>query len=460
MTAPKTAPRDVHAKALAINLDPSKYGSIAEIGAGQEVARWFLRSGGASGTVARTISAYDKVVSDQTYGAGTRYVSKERLQAMLTFEYTLLTKELGAVRGANTRFFAFADTVSARNFLGTNEQHGWIGIRFQTEPGSESSDVLLHVNLMDHTNQQQQEAVGKLGVNLVYAAFHERASSEEFLRGLYEELTIENLEIDVLELAGPAFEEFDQRLWSLEMLGLGMTPVIAFDAEAKLAEPSSVLRKRPLVVHRGSIATAEPYHKQALEASERQLRLEEKELSREPASVVEITTRSATGTTGELDLASLLARVEGVAHFGGVLVSVYPETYRLVEYLRRHTDEPIRLVAGVSTFARILEESFYQNLPGSILEGFGRLLATNVKVHVSPMSRDLFIQILGGIPEGLTLGETTKGMVTADDLLFLPPNGHLYNYARAAGRIVPLLVPPELVEADEGVSDLPSPDLS
>jgi hypothetical protein len=440
MTAPIVAPKDVHAKALAINLDQTKYGSIAEIGAGQEVARWFLRAGAASGTVARTISAYDKVVSDKTYGAGTRYVSKERLQAMLDFEYQLLTQELGAVRGANTKFFAFADTVSARNFQGTNEQHGWIGIRFQTEPGGESNDVLLHVNLMDDTNQQQQEAVGKLGVNLVYAAFHERDSSLEFLRSLYEELTPSNLEIDVLELRGPAFKEFDHRLWCLELLGLGMAPVIAFDSDAKVTEPASVLRKRPLVVHRGTVATGEPYHKQALEASERQLRLEEPALSREPAPVVEITMRSAADTTGELDLRAVLERVEGVAHFGGVLVSVYPETYRLVEYLRRHTTEPVRLVAGVSSFARILEESFYKSLPGSILEGFGKLLATNVKMHVVPMPRDEFIQVLGGIPEGLTVGESVKGQVTADDLNFQPPNGHLYRYARDSGRIVPLPV--------------------
>ncbi len=220
MSATIVTPKDVHAKALAINLDQTKYGSIAEIGAGQEVARWFLRAGAASGTVARTISAYDKVVSDKTYGAGTRYVSKERLLAMLDFEYELLTQDLGALRGANTKFFVFADTVSARNFQGTNEQHGWIGIRFQAEPGGESNDVLLHVNLMDHTNQQQQEAVGKLGVNLVYAAFHERDSSQEFLQSLYEELTSSNLDIDVLELSGPAFKEFDHRLWCLEHLDL------------------------------------------------------------------------------------------------------------------------------------------------------------------------------------------------------------------------------------------------
>jgi hypothetical protein len=444
MSAPIVVPKDVHAKALAINLDLTKYGSIAEIGAGQEVARWFLIAGAASGTVARTISAYDKVVSDTTYGAGTRYVSKERLLAMLDFEYKLLTRELGALRGANTKFFAFADTVSARNFQGTNEQHGWIGIRFQSEPGGEPNDVLLHVNLMDHTNLQQQDTVGKLGVNLVYAAFHERASSKEFLASLYDELTPNNLEVDVVELSGPAFQEFDHRLWCLELLDLGMASVIAFDGQSHITEPSSVLRKRPLVVHRGTVATAEPYHKQALEASERQLRLEEPHLSREPAPIVEITTQSPLGNTGGWDPRDVLARVEGVAHFGGVLVSVYPETYRLIEYLRRHTTEPVRLVAGVSSFARILEESFYKRLPGSVLEGLGRLLATNVKVHVIPMPRDEFIQVLGGtVPEGLTLGETVKGLVTADDLNFGPPNGHLYKYARDAGRIVPLQLPIE-----------------
>ncbi len=443
MSAPIVAPKDVHAKALAINLDTTKYGSIAEIGAGQEVARWFLRAGAASGTVARTISAYDKVVSDKTYGAGTRYVSKERLQAMLDFEYKLLTQELGAVRGANTKFFVFADTVSARNFQGTNEQHGWIGIRFQAEPGGESNDVLLHVNLMDHTNQQQQESVGKLGVNLVYAAFHERDSSQEFLHGLYEELTPSNLEIDVLELSGPAFREFDHRLWCLELLGLGMAPVIAFDSDAKVTEPSSVLRKRPLVLHRGTVVTGEPYHKRALEASERQLRLEEPALSREPGSVVEITTKSAISATVESDLGAVLASVENVAHFGTVLVSVYPETYRLVEYLRRHTTEPVRLVGAVSTFTKILQARFYDDLPGTILEGLAKLLATNIKIHVTPMSRDLFVQMLAGIPEGLTLRETVKGVVTVDDLIFSPPHDHLYNYLRASGRVVALPVSAE-----------------
>ncbi len=198
-----------HQKALSINLDISKFGSFAEIGAGQEVARWFLIVGGASGTVAKTISAYDKEVSDDLYGKGTRYVSMQRLQAMMESEWKQLLTELQATRGATTKFFSFVDTVSARNFAGTNESHGWIGVRFQQQPGGPASDAILHINLQDPTNLQQQEAVGILGVNLIYAAFHHLGSSAEFLTGLYEDLSLERIEIDFVALQGPAFAGWD-----------------------------------------------------------------------------------------------------------------------------------------------------------------------------------------------------------------------------------------------------------
>ena len=175
---------DTHHKALTLNLDPTIFGSFAEIGAGQEVARWFLRVGGASGTVAKAISAYDKEVSDDLYGAGTRYVSRQRLEAMLDREWDQLQTQLRESRGSTSRFFAFADTVSARNFAGTNECHGWMGVRFLTEPGGEPNDVLLHVNMMDPSNPLQQEVLGVLGVNLVYGVYHQRESQDVFLRGL------------------------------------------------------------------------------------------------------------------------------------------------------------------------------------------------------------------------------------------------------------------------------------
>src|ERR1700689_1465075 len=213
---------DIHAKALAINLEASFYGTFAEIGAGQEVARWFLSVGAASGTVASVISASDKTVSDDIYGAGTRYVSKERLLAMLDHEYEILLSRLGKDRGAHTRFFAFADTVATRNYQGTNEQHGWLGFRFQAEPRGEPNQVLLHITLRDPKAQLQQQALGTLGVNLIYACHHQRSSPKSFLAGLFDDLSLERLEIDVLELTGPVFAGTDSRLWCLDLLHAGM----------------------------------------------------------------------------------------------------------------------------------------------------------------------------------------------------------------------------------------------
>src|ERR1700728_1360938 len=241
---------DIHAKALAINLEASYYGTFAEIGAGQEVARGFLNRGAASGTVAQAISAYDKTVSDDTYGAGTRYVSKERLLAMLDHEYDLLLARLAEARGAHTRFFVFADTVTTRNYQGTNEQHGWVGFRFQDEPDGQPNQILLHINLQDSTALLQQQAIGTLRVHLIYACHHQRSSPEAFLAGLFDDLSLERLEIDVLELSGPVFAGADSRLWCLELLRAGMSHALVFDSNAQVVEPATPLHKRPLIVQR------------------------------------------------------------------------------------------------------------------------------------------------------------------------------------------------------------------
>ncbi len=202
---------DTHRKALALNLDNSLYGTIAEIGAGQEVARWFFEVGAASGTVAKTMSAYDMKFSDEIYGRSGRYVSEARLKAMLDHEYGLVEARLAAVRGADTRFFAFADTVSARNFAGTNLCHGWLGIRFQTAPQSEPNQIVIHVNLHGGTNLAQQRAVGRLGVNLTYAAFFQRENQGVFLSSLLDDLSLEQLDIDYIGVEGPEFDGLDQR---------------------------------------------------------------------------------------------------------------------------------------------------------------------------------------------------------------------------------------------------------
>jgi hypothetical protein len=204
---PENETLDAHQKALSLNLDGTIFGTFAEIGAGQEVARWFLRVGGASGTVAKTISAYDKEISDDLYGSGTRYVSKPRLQAMLESEWEQLLAQLKATRGANTRFFTFVDTISARNFAGTNDCHGWMGLRFIRQPGEAPNDIILHINLMDPSNALQQEAVGILGVNLIDAAYHSLTSAEKFLASVFEGLGLDQVEIDCLEWSGAAFAD-------------------------------------------------------------------------------------------------------------------------------------------------------------------------------------------------------------------------------------------------------------
>ncbi|MGB7157508.1 MAG: hypothetical protein WBD40_05545 [Tepidisphaeraceae bacterium] len=427
-------PSGAHAKALAINLDPTSYGTFAEIGAGQEVARWFLRVGGAAGTIAQTISAYDKTFSDDTYGSGSRYVSKERLAAMLDHEYELLLNRLAPVRGQQTRFFVFADTVAARNYRGDNEQHGWLGIRFQTEPGGPPNNLLFHVNLRDHTAQLQQEALGVFGVNLIYAAFFQCDSRETFLAGAFDGLSIDRIELDVIELAGPAFDGADARRACLTALRRGMCHALVFDPSGSIVEPSAMLRKRPLIVERGRFVAPDAVYGAMMRASEQQLCGEGIPLGRDPTSIFEMSIRPVAGTASDDDDV-LLRKVAHASGVGSVIVSDFPETYLLIEYLRRYTTEPVRLVVGVSNVARLMAEEFYTALPGSLLEGLGRLLASNVKVYVQPMPKAVFDAALQSLP-GLV--EATSDPVTADAISFKPPVEHLYRYMRDAQWVVPL----------------------
>jgi hypothetical protein len=437
MSVPSPQPaNDAHSKALAINLKSSIYGTFAEIGAGQEVARWFLSVGAASGTVAQAISAYDKTVSDDIYGAGTRYVSKERLLAMLDREYQILLDRLDKDRGDHTRFFVFADTIATRNYQGTNEQHGWLGMRFQAEPKGQPNQILLHVHLGDSTAQLQQQAVGTLGVNLIYAAYHQRSSPETFLAGLLEELSPERGEIDVLELAGPAFAGTDSRLWCLHMLRNGLSHAFVFDSKAQAVEPATPLRKRPLIVHStlqrdASVSAVVPF-----QAAREQFLAEGKTFEHEPAAILALTKQNFEDPA--LDDAALLARIEQLAPLGTVVVTDYAEPYELVNYLRRYTAAPIRVISWISDLLQTMEEKVYQSLPGTVLENLGRLLLTDVTIYVAPMRTEQFIAAHGGLPEGVAQKPVADDLITLDDFLPKPPTDHLFRYLRAAGRIIPL----------------------
>jgi hypothetical protein len=441
--APTPAPQqftDIHAKALAINLEASCYGTFAEIGAGQEVARWFLSAGAASGTVAQAISAYDKTVSDDTYGAGTRYVSKERLLAMLDHEYQLLLARLAKARGAHTRFFVFADTVATRNYEGTNEQHGWLGVRFQTEPDGQPNQILLHINLGDPTAPLQQQAIGTLGVNLIYAAYHQRSSPKDFLTGLFDDLSVERLEIDVLELTGPVFADADSRLWCLDLLRNGMCHALVFDFNAQVVEPATPLHKRPLIAQRTLRGHPGPSVAETFQAARQMFLAEGISFDHEPLNVLEVNTPSLEGSAAS-DNAELLAMIEQLAPQGTVFITNYPEGYQILNYLRRYTPAPIRLISWISVFLQLMEERVFSASPGAVLASFGRLLFTDVTIYVAPMPKEALVAALGGVPEGLWREPPGRDLLTLDDLLPKPPLDHLFRYLRASGRIAPLKEP-------------------
>jgi hypothetical protein len=437
MGASAHQPSDTHGKALALNLEGLHYGTLAEIGAGQEVARWFLSVGAASGTVAKTISAYDKTVSDDIYGAGTRYVSDERLRAMLDREYRLLLDRLTTTRGEDKRFFVFADTVAARNYQGTNEQHGWIGIRFQTEPGSQPSDILLHVNLRDREAVLQQQAVGILGVNLIYAAFRQRSNRDGFLAGLFDQLSIEKIEIDVIHLEGPAFVTADANEWCLALLSRNMARAIVFDFSGNAVEPSKVLRKRPALIMRGTFGRADLLDPGLFQSAKQQLLAEGARFEREPVAVIEMTTAHVT-RIATLSPAEMFRLIRELTPSCPAIVSNFPETYLLSRYLRRYSTEPLRFVMSIAAAAKIMHERFYQDLPGTLLEGLGKLLATNVRLYVAPMSRESFLGALREESGNVAIRETARDLVGLDDLIPQAPARHLFEYLRASGRIMAL----------------------
>jgi hypothetical protein len=428
---------DAHGKALSLNLGGSIYGTLAEIGAGQEVARWFLSVGAASGTVAKTISAYDKDVSDEIYGAAARYVSKDRLLDMLDREYRLLLERLNTVRGQEKRFFVFADTVATRNYQGTNEQHGWVGVRFQKEPRSEPSQILLHINLRDSTAQHQQQAIGILGVNLIYAAFHQGPRIDAFLEGLFDDLSIARIEIDVIELNGPAFAGEDSMEWCLALLVRKMAHAIVFGVAGRPVEPASVLRKRPLLVMRGTFSNPELLKPDLFQSAGRQLLSEGMPFEKDPVSLLEMTIHPV-GSGATVSAVDMIESIRHLVPRGPMIVSAFPETYLLSHYLRRYSTEPVRFVMSVATAAKIMHEVFYQDLPGTLLEGLGRLLATNVKLYVAPMPRAAFVAALKDMPGTLAVNDAGGTLVGLNDVTPSAPGCHLFEYLRASGRIVEL----------------------
>lgn len=375
-------------KALAVNLDPCRYGSFAEIGAGQEVVRWFFRAGGAAGTISKSISAYDMKVSDAIYGPCQRYVCRERLEAMLQLEQDLNRERLAAQRGTDAGFFAFADTVSARNYHGTNECHGWMGIQWQQHPGAPDSRILIHMRMLDPDNALQQEALGIVGVNLIHGAFNYSSEPEVLLAAMLDNLTTERIEIDVVEFSGAAFESIDNRVMALHLVRLGLTGAAMFSADGKVLQPSAVLRKRPLLIERGRFRPLTHVNIDMLDCALSAFHGDCENELQPPLPILEIAMHSLT-SEGDVCLDDFISRADTLATTGHVvMISDFPEYYRLAEYLYRYTHSPIALVMGLSTLKALFNPDFYGELEGGMLEAFGRLFKNRLKLMIYPERPD------------------------------------------------------------------------
>ncbi len=372
-------------KALQVNLDPRRYGTFAEIGAGQEVVRWFFLAGGAAGTIAKSISAYDMKVSDAIYGQCQRYVCRERLESMLEYEQNLNMDRLRVDRGDTTAFFTFADTVSARNFQGTNECHGWLGVRFQAHPRDESSQVLIHVRMLDKTNALQQEALGIVGVNLIYGACMYHHSPERLIESLLDNLSTVRIEIDMIEFTGIEFRHVDNRLMSLKLVQLGLTNAAMFGAGGKVLQPSEVLRKRAVLVERGSFRPVCKSNIDIMRCAYERF-CEEPGVEKESViQVMEITMRNLMAG-GQIDYRDFLARADMLVASGmTVLISDYFQYYRLAAYLSHYTRGKIGISMGIGSLRELFDEKYYTELEGGILESFGRLFKNDIKLYIYPL---------------------------------------------------------------------------
>src|SRR5438876_9035445 len=397
-------------KALQINLDPAKYGTFAEIGAGQEVARRFFRIGGAAGTVAKTMSAYDMTFSDAIYGPADRYVSRVRLQTMLDHEYNLLIERLDAKFGAEKTFFVFADTVAARSFKQRSESHGWLGMRFQSEPRAQPSQIIIHVRLLDQTNVEQQEALGVIGVNLLYGAFYHR-QPEKLISSLHENLDSGRIEVDMIKFSGPVFQSVDNRLMSLQLVSQGLTNAVMFKADGETVQPAEVFYKKAILVERGNFRPVTYATNDMLDGACRKF-LVESGCGESDLVVLMAMTLENLLAEGQLNHADFLARVDILGALGRtVLISKFGESYLLPGYLFRYSSEMVGLVMGVPSLMEIFDEKYYLNLEGGILEALGRMFKGELKLYVYPM-----------------IDEGTGKIVTAKQLEVAPNLRSLFQY--------------------------------
>lgn len=406
-------------KALRVNLDTTIYGTFAEIGAGQEVAGNFFKAGASSGTVAKSISAYDMVFSDAIYGKekSGRYVCQSRLKKMVKYEYDLTLERLSEPR-PESRFFSFANTVSARNFHGTNEAHGWCGLRFQTEKGADFNDLVIHVRMHDNTNLLQQKALGILGVNMIYASYFAADSMHNFLDILMENLSRSRVEIDMITATGPAFEHFDDRLLSLGLLEKGLTDAVLFNTKGEVCLPSDELYKKDILVARGSYRPPTYVNVDLLKNGSENFAKDTGTKEKDVVRLAEITITNLAGQ-GSIEHEDFLARVDLLSCIGQmVVITNFPQYFKLSTYLQRFKPKNIAIVLGAYNFMQIFDDE-YNQASGQTLEALGLLFRPNVRIYLYPYREE----------------NETDEMIKLSTMKVCDKNAPLLQYIKSTGQV-------------------------
>ncbi|WBX75284.1 TonB-dependent receptor [Tenacibaculum ovolyticum] len=410
-----------NSKALKVNLNAHIYGTFAEIGAGQETVRNFFRAGGASGTIAKAMSAYDKDFSDAIYGIenDNRYVTEDRLKKMLKHEMDLIEDRLDRQKHPDKLFFSYANTVATINFTKKFKGHGWIGIRFQLDPLEDYNEIILHLRFKETDARQQQETLGVLGVNLVYGAYYLNDNPKELLKSFYDNIDSDRLEIDMVNFSGPRFMYVDNRLMSLQLVKNGMTNAVMFGPDGNNLLPAQVLYKKNILALRGSYRPVTKVNMDMFERS-KELFLAEKKVNPEKTQVIFEITLSNLRAEGEINERDFLDRAELLCALGqNVMITNYQEYFRLVDYFSEFTKERLGLAMGVNNLIQIFDEKYYRDLSGGILEAFGKLFYKDLKVYMYPYK-----------------DEETGEFITSENLKVHPRMKELYKFFKNNGRLI------------------------
>jgi hypothetical protein len=411
----------IKSKALRINLNENIYGTFSEIGAGQETVRNFFRAGGASGTIAKAMSAYDKDFSDAIYGEedDKRYVTEGRLKKMLSHEINLIEERITRDKHPHKLFFSFANTVATIDFAKQYKGHGWIGIRYQFDPSEDYNEISLHIRFHENDARLQQITLGILGVNLIYGAYYKYDNPKKLLKYLYDHIDKDQIEIDTINFSGPKFEQVDNRLMSLQLVKNGMTDAVMFAPDGNNVLPAKILYKKNILALRGSFR---PVTKVNMDIYKRSLELfiKEKKVSEKNTQVIFEITLSNLRAEGEIDELDFMDRAKLLCALGQtVMISNFQEYYKLVEYFSRYSKERMGLAMGVNNMIEIFDEKYYRHLSGGILEAFGKLFFKDLKVYLYPLKD----------PE-------TGEIITSENLKVHPRMKELYKFFKYNGKVL------------------------